>query len=172
MRILCVCVFVSTRTAVWAAFNSFLLFFGNCSDHLDLRRVNVCVFLCVLMHARGNKNRGCPMGSSARLCMNTLSTSEALTHTHVKGLTSLGMRLLSCAVLCSSVRCEADLGKCVLSVCLPSMEFMKELRDQTAADGVCLAAVQALHYPVGQCNWCFLSHQVYNLCRPCCDVPE
>lgn len=46
------------------------------------------------------------------------------------------------------------------------MEFMKELRDQTAAEGVCLAAMLAFFYPVGQYNWRFLSHQVSNSCCP------
>lgn len=48
------------------------------------------------------------------------------------------------------------------------MEFMKGLRDQTAADGVCLAAMLAFFYPVGQYIWYFLSHQVSNcnLCHP------
>ncbi len=88
-------------------------------------------------------------------------------HTHVKGLTFLGICLLSCATLCSSMWCKGWLGEvCLLHVCLPSMEFMEELRDQTAADGVCLEAMLALLYPVGQYNSPFLSHQVSNSCHP------
>lgn len=72
--------------------------------------------------------------------------------------------------LCNAVQQHAVWGRlgevCLLYICLPSMEFMKELRDQTAADGVCLAAMLALLYPVGQYNWRFLSHQVSNSCCP------
>lgn len=94
------------------------------------------------------------------------STGEVLTHTHVRGLTCHGIRLLSCAMLCSGMWCEADLGKRVCDVCPPWMEFMQELRDQTAAEGVCLVAMLVSLYPVGQFNWRFLSHQVSNSCRP------
>lgn len=51
---------------------------------------------------RGNKNWCFLLGSSTHLCMNTLFTSEVLTHKHVKGLTCLGIGLLSCATLCSN----------------------------------------------------------------------
>lgn len=37
---------------------------------------------------------------------------------------------------------------CLLDVCFSSMEFMKELRDQTAADSVCFVDVLAFLYPV------------------------
>lgn len=163
MRILCVGVCLSAHgqgfvleSVFWQQQRSSR--FGMCE----------CVrpFLCVLMRAGGNKNRGCPLGSSTCLCMNTLSTGEVLTHTHVKGLTCRGIRLLSCAMLCSGMWCEADLGKCVCIVCLPSMEFMRELRDQTAAEGVCLVAMLVSLYPVGQYNWRFLSHQLSNSCHP------
>lgn len=102
----------------------------------------------------------------------TLHRWGSVSHSHVKGLTCLGIRL-SWAMLCSSMWCEPDLGEvCPLYVCLPSMEFMKELRDQTAADGVCLSAMLALLYPVGQYNWCFLSHQVSNSCCPAASYPS
>lgn len=135
-------------------------FFGNSSVHLDLGCVNVCVHFFVSSCVREETK------IEAALCMNTLSTGEVLTHTHVKGLTCRGIRLLSCAMLCSGMWCEADLGKCVCIVCLPSMEFMRELRDQTAAEGVCLVAMLVSLYPVGQYNWRFLSHQLSNSCHP------
>lgn len=53
---------------------------------------------------------------------------------------------------CGSVQQCAARGQhgevCLLYVCFPLMEFIKELRVQTAADGVCLATVLALPYSV------------------------
>lgn len=43
---------------------------------------------------------------------NTLHRWGSVSHSHVKGLTCLGIRL-SWATLCSSMWCEPDLGKCV-----------------------------------------------------------
>lgn len=126
------------------------------------------ISLCARACERGNKNRGCPLGSSTCLCMNTLSTGEVLTHTHT--CQRLNLSWHTPPQLRNAVQQRAARGRlgevCPLYVCLPSMEFMKELRDQTAADGVCLAAMLALLYPVGQYNCRFLSHQVSNSCRP------
>lgn len=166
----CLCVFVSTWAGAW----SWIIFWQQWRPSRCEMCECVRPFLCVLTRVRGNENRGCPLGSSTCLCMNTLSTGEVLTHTHTRQRLNLSWH--TPPQLCNAVQQHVVWGRlgevCLLYVCLPSMEFMKELRDQTAADGVCLVAMLASVYPVGQCNWRFLSHQVSNFSSPCRQVPE
>lgn len=127
----------------------------------------VCPFLCVLMRERGSKNRGCPwVQLHAYAWTHSPPVRSWLTHTCQR----LNLSWHMPPQLCNAVQQCAVWGQlgivCLLYVCLPLMEFMKELRDQTAADGVCLVAVQALLYPVGQYNSHFLSYHVYNSCQP------
>lgn len=166
MRILCLCVCVCLPAH--APELELESLFGNSSVHLDSRRVNVCLFLCVCVCEREETKIEAAHWVKAHAYAWTHSppVRSWLTHTCQRFNSPWHTPLQPC----NAVQQRAVWGwpeeVCLLHVCLLSMEFMKELRDQTAADGVCLAIVLALLYPVGQYNWRFLSHQVFNSCCP------
>lgn len=148
-----VCVLVSTRVRIWTFF---VLVSACVSGGQHSSKLEKCECACVHLFV-------CPWvleDTKIEAAQWVQAHAYAWTHSPParSWLTQTRQRLnLSWhppPQLCNTVQQCAGWGwlgeVCLLYVCLPSMEFMKELRDQTAADGVCLADVLALLYPVGQ----------------------